>query len=60
MQDGGVEPGTGLVGTEEEELKYEAACQQLAGEAVKRGCADNVTVVLVAIGYRTRCLLSCQ
>uniref|UniRef100_A0A3B4ZWJ4 Integrin-linked kinase-associated serine/threonine phosphatase 2C-like n=1 Tax=Stegastes partitus TaxID=144197 RepID=A0A3B4ZWJ4_9TELE len=35
----------------EEELKLEAACQQLAGEAVRRGCADNVTVILVSIGY---------
>lgn len=35
---------------EEEELKYEAACQQLAGEAVRRGCADNVTVILISIG----------
>ncbi|KAM4589137.1 integrin-linked kinase-associated serine/threonine phosphatase 2C isoform 1-T1 [Fundulus diaphanus] len=33
----------------EEELRFEAACQQLASEAVKRGCADNVTVILVSI-----------
>lgn len=35
----------------EEELRYEAACQQLAGEAVRRGCADNVTVILVSVGF---------
>lgn len=38
-------------GPTEEEIKYETACQQLASEAVRRGCADNVTVILVAIGY---------
>ncbi|XP_028294610.1 integrin-linked kinase-associated serine/threonine phosphatase 2C isoform X4 [Gouania willdenowi] len=36
--------------TEGAELGYEAACQQLASEAVRRGSADNVTVVLVPIG----------
>lgn len=35
----------------EEERRFEAACQQLASEAVRRGCADNVTVILVSIGY---------
>lgn len=35
----------------EEELRYEAACQQLASEAVRRGCADNVTVILVSVGF---------
>lgn len=34
---------------EEEELRFEAACQQLASEAVRRGCADNVTVILVSV-----------
>uniref|UniRef100_A0A3Q4GK01 Integrin-linked kinase-associated serine/threonine phosphatase 2C n=1 Tax=Neolamprologus brichardi TaxID=32507 RepID=A0A3Q4GK01_NEOBR len=34
-----------------EEPRFEAACQQLASEAVRRGCADNVTVILVSIGY---------
>ncbi|KAG7250809.1 hypothetical protein CRUP_003879, partial [Coryphaenoides rupestris] len=29
-----------------EEARYQAACQRLASEAVRRGCADNVTVVL--------------
>lgn len=38
-------------GLTEEELKYETACQQLASEAVRRGCADNVTVILVSICY---------
>ncbi|KAK0136283.1 Integrin-linked kinase-associated serine/threonine phosphatase 2C [Merluccius polli] len=34
-----------------EEGRYEAACQRLASEAVRRGCADNVTVILVSIGF---------
>lgn len=34
-----------------EEGQYEAACQRLASEAVRRGCADNVTVILVSIGF---------
>ncbi|XP_070685020.1 integrin-linked kinase-associated serine/threonine phosphatase 2C isoform X1 [Pempheris klunzingeri] len=38
-------------GLTEEELRFEAACQQLASEAVRRGCADNVTVILVSIGF---------
>lgn len=44
---------SGLVEAElsEEELRYDAACQQLASEAVRRGCADNVTVILVSVGY---------
>lgn len=51
LQEGGVEQRAELVeAPAEEELKYEAACQQLAGEAVRRGCADNVTVILVSIG----------
>lgn len=29
--------------------RYEAACQRLANEAVQRGCADNVTVILISI-----------
>ncbi|KAF1393387.1 hypothetical protein PFLUV_G00015100 [Perca fluviatilis] len=36
---------------EEEEVRFEAACQQLASEAVRRGCADNVTVILLSIGF---------
>ncbi|RVE65368.1 hypothetical protein OJAV_G00135190 [Oryzias javanicus] len=47
LQEGGAEQKAGLT---EEELRFEAACQQLASEAVKRGCADNVTVILVSIG----------
>lgn len=35
----------------DEELRFESACQQLASEAVRRGCADNVTVILVSIGF---------
>nr|XP_046246050.1 integrin-linked kinase-associated serine/threonine phosphatase 2C isoform X2 [Scatophagus argus] len=48
LQEGSVEQKPGLT---EEELRFEAACQQLAGEAVRRGCADNVTVILVSIGF---------
>ncbi|XP_023660045.1 integrin-linked kinase-associated serine/threonine phosphatase 2C-like isoform X3 [Paramormyrops kingsleyae] len=33
------------------EASFEAACQQLASEAVRRGCADNVTVILVSIDF---------
>ncbi|CAL9684584.1 unnamed protein product [Knipowitschia caucasica] len=29
----------------------DSACQQLASEAVRRGCADNVTVILVFISF---------
>ncbi|XP_058488937.1 integrin-linked kinase-associated serine/threonine phosphatase 2C isoform X1 [Solea solea] len=47
MEEGSVEPKSGLT---EEEVRFEAACQQLASEAVRRGCADNVTVILVSIG----------
>ncbi|XP_049582101.1 integrin-linked kinase-associated serine/threonine phosphatase 2C isoform X2 [Syngnathus scovelli] len=35
----------------DKEEQYEAACQQLASEAVRRGCADNVTVILVSIDF---------
>uniref|UniRef100_A0A3Q3EP32 Integrin-linked kinase-associated serine/threonine phosphatase n=1 Tax=Labrus bergylta TaxID=56723 RepID=A0A3Q3EP32_9LABR len=35
----------------EEELRFDAACQQLASEAVRRGCADNVTVILLSITF---------
>uniref|UniRef100_A0A3B4FN61 ILK associated serine/threonine phosphatase n=1 Tax=Pundamilia nyererei TaxID=303518 RepID=A0A3B4FN61_9CICH len=48
LQDGSKEKGAGQM---EEERRFEAACQQLASEAVRRGCADNVTVILVSIGY---------
>lgn len=34
-----------------EEGRYEAACQKLATEAVRRGCADNVTVILISIDF---------
>lgn len=53
LQEGGVEQGAGLVeaAPTAEELRYEAACQQLASEAVRRGCADNVTVILVSIAH---------
>ncbi|XP_041663919.1 integrin-linked kinase-associated serine/threonine phosphatase 2C isoform X1 [Cheilinus undulatus] len=48
LQEGGVEQKEGLT---EEELRFEAACQQLASEAVRRGCADNVTVILLSISF---------
>ncbi|XP_070761346.1 integrin-linked kinase-associated serine/threonine phosphatase 2C [Enoplosus armatus] len=48
LQEGSVEQRSGLA---EEELRFEAACQQLASEAVRRGCADNVTVILLSIGF---------
>ncbi|KAM4627685.1 arf-GAP with coiled-coil, ANK repeat and PH domain-containing protein 2 [Polymixia lowei] len=48
LQDDSVERREGLT---EEEGRFEAACQRLASEAVRRGCADNVTVILVSIGH---------
>ncbi|XP_017537002.1 integrin-linked kinase-associated serine/threonine phosphatase 2C [Pygocentrus nattereri] len=42
LQDGSVEGKEGC---------YEAACQRLASEAVRRGCADNVTVILISITF---------
>lgn len=47
QQEESVEQKPGLT---EEEVRFEAACQQLASEAVRRGCADNVTVILVSVG----------
>ncbi len=38
-------------GQSEEAGRFEAACQRLASEAVRRGCADNVTVILISIGF---------
>ncbi|KAM9732781.1 arf-GAP with coiled-coil, ANK repeat and PH domain-containing protein 2 [Menidia menidia] len=49
----GVDPGVAVgdgVGGEGGEERLEAAVQQLASEAVRRGCADNVTVILVSVG----------
>ncbi|XP_042269933.1 integrin-linked kinase-associated serine/threonine phosphatase 2C isoform X2 [Thunnus maccoyii] len=48
LQEGSVEKRSGVT---EEEVRFEAACQQLASEAVRRGCADNVTVILVSISF---------
>lgn len=31
------------------DVRYEEACNRLAVEAVKRGCTDNVTVVMIDI-----------
>lgn len=38
-------------GQTEEAVRYEAACQRLASEAVRRGSADNVTVIVVSIEF---------
>ncbi|XP_074535859.1 integrin-linked kinase-associated serine/threonine phosphatase 2C [Halichoeres trimaculatus] len=48
LQEGSMEQKEGL---SEEELRFESACQQLASEAVRRGCADNVTVILLSISF---------
>ncbi|XP_028275604.1 integrin-linked kinase-associated serine/threonine phosphatase 2C-like isoform X2 [Parambassis ranga] len=48
LQEGAVEQRSELT---EEELRFDAACQQLASEAVRRGCADNVTVILVSTDF---------
>ncbi|XP_065816281.1 integrin-linked kinase-associated serine/threonine phosphatase 2C isoform X3 [Labrus bergylta] len=48
LQEGSVEQKEALT---EEELRFDAACQQLASEAVRRGCADNVTVILLSITF---------
>ncbi|XP_030634417.1 integrin-linked kinase-associated serine/threonine phosphatase 2C [Chanos chanos] len=45
------EPVERKEGQTEEEGRYETACQRLASEAVRRGCADNVTVILVSIEF---------
>lgn len=34
------------------DIRYEEACNRLAVEAVKRGCTDNVTVMIVDISDR--------
>ncbi|XP_066565828.1 integrin-linked kinase-associated serine/threonine phosphatase 2C isoform X2 [Amia ocellicauda] len=34
-----------------QDVRFETACHRLANEAVRRGCADNVTVILVAIEF---------
>jgi len=34
------------------DIRYEEACNRLAVEAVKRGCTDNVTVMIVDITSR--------
>ncbi|XP_013888267.1 integrin-linked kinase-associated serine/threonine phosphatase 2C [Austrofundulus limnaeus] len=47
LQEGVMDQKAGLT---EQEVRFEAACQQLASEAVRRGCADNVTVILLSIG----------
>ncbi|XP_015458134.3 integrin-linked kinase-associated serine/threonine phosphatase 2C isoform X2 [Astyanax mexicanus] len=49
LQDSGVDGKAGQ--TLEEAGRYEEACQRLASEAVRRGCADNVTVILISIEF---------
>uniref|UniRef100_W5K653 Integrin-linked kinase-associated serine/threonine phosphatase 2C n=1 Tax=Astyanax mexicanus TaxID=7994 RepID=W5K653_ASTMX len=49
LQDSAVDGKAGQ--TLEEAGRYEEACQQLASEAVRRGCADNVTVILISIEF---------
>lgn len=34
------------------DVRYEEACNRLAVEAVKRGCTDNVTIMIVDISPR--------
>lgn len=34
------------------DIRYEEACNRLAVEAVKRGCTDNVTVMVVDIALK--------
>ena len=36
------------------DIRYEEACNRLAVEAVKRGCTDNVTVMIVDIAPREK------
>ncbi|XP_034021318.1 integrin-linked kinase-associated serine/threonine phosphatase 2C isoform X2 [Thalassophryne amazonica] len=48
LQEGDTEKKEGLT---EEEVRFEAASQRLANEAVRRGCADNVTVILLSIDF---------
>uniref|UniRef100_UPI00358E80F1 integrin-linked kinase-associated serine/threonine phosphatase 2C isoform X2 n=1 Tax=Myxine glutinosa TaxID=7769 RepID=UPI00358E80F1 len=37
-------------GKSEQDVRFEAACARLASQAVRRGSADNVTVLLVCVG----------
>jgi len=37
-------------GKSEQDVRFETACARLASQAVRRGSADNVTVLLVCIG----------
>ncbi len=44
------------------EVRYEEACNRLAVEAVRRGCTDNVTVMIIDILHshsRPDCLAVC-
>ncbi|XP_059805846.1 integrin-linked kinase-associated serine/threonine phosphatase 2C isoform X8 [Hypanus sabinus] len=40
---------TARTGKTSQDVRFETACNRLANEAVRRGSADNVTVILVAI-----------
>ena len=48
LQDNSVVPPEGS-SKSLEEFRYEAACNKLASEAVRKGSADNVTVLLVSV-----------
>ncbi|XP_043557764.1 integrin-linked kinase-associated serine/threonine phosphatase 2C isoform X2 [Chiloscyllium plagiosum] len=42
---------TARPGKSAQDVQFEAACNRLASEAVRRGSADNVTIILVAIRH---------
>ncbi|XP_069755167.1 integrin-linked kinase-associated serine/threonine phosphatase 2C-like [Narcine bancroftii] len=42
---------TARMGKTSQDVHFEAACNRLANESVRRGSADNVTIILVAIGH---------
>lgn len=44
--------------TSARDIRYEEACNRLAVEAVKRGCTDNVTVMIVDISLREGAMAS--
>ena len=50
-------PGTNFESVKHKSLKearYEEACNRLAVEAVKRGCTDNVTVMIIDILHHSQ------
>ncbi|XP_072111810.1 integrin-linked kinase-associated serine/threonine phosphatase 2C isoform X5 [Mobula birostris] len=42
---------TARTGKTSQDVRFETACNRLANEAVRRGSADNVTIILVAISH---------